>query len=109
MIFDFLFTATLAIGMIPVAYAVAAYSKLRLIRRSKNFKQTMRKFLNFLIFLSFGLIILSIETFADLVIYPTKVYSNKKVLRNKIHLKKDINPTILELLRMYFVELLQKK
>lgn len=69
----------------------------------------MKRLFNCLMFLICGPFTLFIETTVDIILAPCIMYKKKLILRNKIHLKKDINPTILEFLRLTLIELLTKR
>jgi hypothetical protein len=86
---------------IPIAYVISLLVKFKLSVHSMKYK------LEFLIALIFGLPILIIESFIDWVYFPFMLYSNSVILRNKMHLKKDINPKILEFLRQIFISNLE--
>ena len=103
MIVSLLFYFLLNLVLLPFAYLKIAFHKFLLMVR-QNDKSVIRKFISFLFYLSFGILLLIVQLILDCILFVRHLYSNKleKLFKDKREIERFEPSTLKHLLRFLY-------
>ena len=97
----------------PIAYVFALMKKIRILKeigeRGMSKKEKLLRILDCLLFFLFGPFFLFSGAIIDILRYPIILFKNKKILKNKIHVKQDIDNSIISLLITILIQYMRHK